>query len=64
MQRRTIATRTADLPGEIRRADIIIAAIGRGRNGQGQLGKPGPLIDVGINRVPDASKKRWLPHCW
>lgn len=52
-------SRTADLPGEIRRADIIIAAIGQAEMVKASWVKPGAIvIDVGINRVPDASKKR------
>ena len=50
----TIAhSRTRDLAGECRRADILIAAVGRPRMIQGDWIKPGAtVIDVGINRVP------------
>lgn len=51
-------SRSEDLPGLVRRADIIIAAIGQPRFVKGDWVKPGAaVIDVGINRVPDASTK-------
>ena len=55
----TIAhSRTQDLPGECRRADIVIAAVGRARMVKGDWIKPGAtVIDVGINRIEDASRK-------
>ena len=46
-------SRTVDLPGECRRADILIAAVGRPEMVRGDWIKPGAcVIDVGINRVP------------
>jgi len=50
----TIAhSRTADLPGVCREADILVAAVGRPRMIRGDWIKPGAaVIDVGINRVP------------
>jgi methylenetetrahydrofolate dehydrogenase (NADP+)/methenyltetrahydrofolate cyclohydrolase len=46
-------SRTADLPGHARRADILIAAIGRPLFVKGDWIKPGAIvIDVGMNRVP------------
>ena len=50
----TIAhSKTRDLPGECRRADILVAAVGRPRMIKGDWIKPGALvIDVGINRIP------------
>jgi methylenetetrahydrofolate dehydrogenase (NADP+)/methenyltetrahydrofolate cyclohydrolase len=50
----TIAhSRTRDLAGECRRADILIAAVGRPRMIKGDWIKPGAtVIDVGINRIP------------
>jgi len=49
---------TADLPALTRQADVLIAAIGRAGFVTGDMVKPGAVvIDVGINRVPDASKK-------
>jgi methylenetetrahydrofolate dehydrogenase (NADP+)/methenyltetrahydrofolate cyclohydrolase len=50
----TIAhSRTRDLPGVVRRADIVVAAVGRPRMVRGDWIKPGAtVIDVGINRTP------------
>jgi methylenetetrahydrofolate dehydrogenase (NADP+)/methenyltetrahydrofolate cyclohydrolase len=49
---------TRDLPAVIRQADILIAAIGRTEMVRGDWIKPGAaVIDVGINSVPDATKK-------
>lgn len=50
----TIAhSRTADLPATCRRADILVAAVGRPEMIKGDWVKPGAtVIDVGINRVP------------
>jgi methylenetetrahydrofolate dehydrogenase (NADP+)/methenyltetrahydrofolate cyclohydrolase len=46
-------SRTRDLPGAVRRADIIVAAVGRPEMVRGDWIKPGAVvIDVGINRVP------------
>ena len=51
-------SRTKDLAGEVRRADILIAAIGKTQMVRGDWVKPGAaVIDVGINSVPDATKK-------
>jgi methylenetetrahydrofolate dehydrogenase (NADP+)/methenyltetrahydrofolate cyclohydrolase len=52
----TIAhSRTQDLAGECRRADIVVAAVGRPEMIRGDWIKPGALVlDVGINRVPAA----------
>ena len=51
-------SRTKDLAGHIRRADIIIAALGKPRFVTADMVKPGAtVIDVGINRVDDASLK-------
>ncbi|MTJ79432.1 MAG: bifunctional methylenetetrahydrofolate dehydrogenase/methenyltetrahydrofolate cyclohydrolase FolD [Telmatospirillum sp.] len=48
-------SRTQDLPGECRRADILVAAVGRPEMIRGDWIKPGALVlDVGINRVPAA----------
>jgi methylenetetrahydrofolate dehydrogenase (NADP+)/methenyltetrahydrofolate cyclohydrolase len=45
-------SRTADLPAATRRADILIAAVGRPRLITGEMVKTGAVvIDVGINRV-------------
>lgn len=51
-------SRTRDLPSVVRQADILIAAIGRTEMVRGDWIKPGAaVIDVGINAVPDATKK-------
>jgi methylenetetrahydrofolate dehydrogenase (NADP+)/methenyltetrahydrofolate cyclohydrolase len=51
-------SRTRDLAAEVRRADIVVAAIGIPEFIQGDWVKEGAVvIDVGINRVPDARKK-------
>jgi len=49
----TIAhSRTRDLPAVVRRADIVVAAVGRPEMVKGDWLKPGAtVIDVGINRV-------------
>ena len=51
----TIAhSRTRDLPGECRRAEILVAAVGRAEMVQGDWIAPGAVvIDVGINRLAD-----------
>lgn len=49
---------TANLPAITKQADVLIAAIGRPEFVTAHMVKPGAVvIDVGINRVPDASKK-------
>jgi methylenetetrahydrofolate dehydrogenase (NADP+) / methenyltetrahydrofolate cyclohydrolase len=51
-------SRTRDLPAEVRRADIVVAAIGIPNFIKGDWVKEGAVvIDVGINRVPDETKK-------
>ncbi len=48
-----------DLPNICRRADILIAAVGRPELVQGDWVKEGAVVvDVGINRVEDAAAKR------
>lgn len=56
----TIAhSRTKDLPDLVRRADIVVAAVGRPRMVLGDWIKPGAtVIDVGINRVPNGEKTK------
>ncbi|MGB0863275.1 MAG: bifunctional methylenetetrahydrofolate dehydrogenase/methenyltetrahydrofolate cyclohydrolase FolD [Saprospiraceae bacterium] len=52
-------SRTKDLASEVRRADIVIAAIGIANFVTADMVKEGAVvIDVGINRVEDASRKR------
>ena len=51
-------SRTQELANHVRRADIVIAAIGRPKFVTADMIKPGAVvIDVGVNRVPDASRK-------
>lgn len=54
----TIAhSRTRDLPAVVRRADIVVAAVGRPEMVKADWIKPGAtVIDVGINRVPAAEE--------
>ncbi len=52
-------SRTHDLPAVTRRADILVAAVGRPRMVKADWVKPGAVvIDVGINRVDDPTRKR------
>ncbi len=51
-------SKTRDLPALCRRADILVAAIGRPEMVRGEWIKPGAtVIDVGINRVTDPGGK-------
>ena len=51
-------SRTTNLPSITRQADVLIAAIGRANFVKGDMVKEGvAIIDVGINRVEDATKK-------
>ena len=51
-------SRTSDLPSIARQADVLIAAIGRAEFVTADMVKPGAVvIDVGINRVSDPSRK-------
>lgn len=51
-------TATQDTAAETRNADILIAAVGRPNTVTADMIKPGAvIIDVGVNRIPDASKK-------
>ena len=52
-------TRTKDVAAFTRNADIVIAAAGRPNTVTAEMLKEGAVvIDVGVNRVDDASKKR------
>lgn len=52
-------SRTKDLAAHTRRADILVAAIGKPEMVTADMVKPGAVvIDVGINRVDDASAKK------
>ena len=47
-------SRTRNLPAECRRAEVLVAAIGRPEQVRGEWIAPGAVvIDVGINRLPD-----------
>jgi methylenetetrahydrofolate dehydrogenase (NADP+)/methenyltetrahydrofolate cyclohydrolase len=58
----TIAhSRTRDLPGVVRQADIVVAAVGRPEMVTGDWIKPGAtVIDVGINRIEGEDGKTRL----
>ncbi|MCJ7622888.1 MAG: bifunctional 5,10-methylenetetrahydrofolate dehydrogenase/5,10-methenyltetrahydrofolate cyclohydrolase [Anaerolineaceae bacterium] len=52
-------SRTEDISTITKKADILVAAIGRPEMVKGDWIKPGAVvIDVGVNRVDDSSKKR------
>ncbi len=52
-------SRTKDLVGFLRQADVVIAAVGRAEMVTGDMLKPGAVvIDVGINQKADPTKKR------
>ena len=51
-------SKTRDLPAVVRRADILVAAVGRAEMVRGDWIKPGAtVIDVGINHLPTADGK-------
>ncbi len=46
-------SRTADLAGEVGRAEVVVAAVGKAHAIRGEWIRPGAVvIDVGINRLP------------
>ncbi|MCA2012350.1 bifunctional methylenetetrahydrofolate dehydrogenase/methenyltetrahydrofolate cyclohydrolase FolD [Cereibacter sphaeroides] len=61
----TIAhSRTKDLPDVVRRADIVVAAVGRPEMVPGDWIKPGAtVIDVGINRIERDGKTKLVGDC-
>ena len=61
----TIAhSRTKDLPAIVRRADLVIAAVGRPEMVKGDWLKPGAcVIDVGINRIERDGRNRIVSDC-
>ena len=61
----TIAhSKTKDLPSVVRRADLVIAAVGRAEMVKGDWLKPGAcVIDVGINRIERDGKNRLVGDC-
>jgi methylenetetrahydrofolate dehydrogenase (NADP+)/methenyltetrahydrofolate cyclohydrolase len=51
-------SRSRDIPAHCRRADVLIAAMGRAKFVTADMVKPGAVvIDVGVNRVEDATSK-------
>jgi methylenetetrahydrofolate dehydrogenase (NADP+)/methenyltetrahydrofolate cyclohydrolase len=61
----TIAhSKSCDLPGVVRRADLVIAAVGRPEMVKGDWLKPGAcVIDVGINRIQRDGKGVLVGDC-
>jgi 5,10-methylene-tetrahydrofolate dehydrogenase/methenyl tetrahydrofolate cyclohydrolase len=52
-------SRTKDLPGVVKEAEILIAAVGRAEMVRGDWVKPGAVvIDVGVNAVDDPNSER------
>eukprot|EP01128_Nolandella_sp_AFSM9_P007748 TRINITY_DN434_c0_g1_i1.p1 TRINITY_DN434_c0_g1~~TRINITY_DN434_c0_g1_i1.p1 ORF type:complete len:320 (+),score=53.25 TRINITY_DN434_c0_g1_i1:62-961(+) len=52
-------SRTANIEEEVRRADIVVAAVGKAEMVKGSWIKPGAVcLDVGINAVDDDTRKR------
>ena len=52
-------SRTRDLPGTVRRADIVVAAVGQPEYVKGDWLKPGAVvIDVGSNSLPDPESEK------
>jgi methylenetetrahydrofolate dehydrogenase (NADP+)/methenyltetrahydrofolate cyclohydrolase len=50
-------SKTRNLPDVVRRADIVVAAVGRAQMIKGDWIKPGAtVLDVGINRIPAPEK--------
>lgn len=57
-------TGTKDVASLTRQADILIAAVGRPCIVTADMVKPGAcVIDVGVNRIPDASRKSGFRLC-
>jgi 5,10-methylene-tetrahydrofolate dehydrogenase/methenyl tetrahydrofolate cyclohydrolase len=51
-------SRTKDIPAEVKRADIVIAALGKANFVKGDWLKPGAVVvDVGINQIDDPTTK-------
>jgi methylenetetrahydrofolate dehydrogenase (NADP+)/methenyltetrahydrofolate cyclohydrolase len=54
-------SKTRDLPGVVRRADIVVAAMGKAGYVQADWIRPGAaVIDVGTNKVTDAKEAEFL----
>jgi methylenetetrahydrofolate dehydrogenase (NADP+)/methenyltetrahydrofolate cyclohydrolase len=57
-------SRTRDLPSITRQADILVAAIGKAEFVTADMVRPGAVvIDVGINRVDDATREKGYRLC-
>lgn len=57
-------TGTKNVAELTKQADILIAAVGRANTVTADMVKPGAcVIDVGVNRIPDASKKTGFRLC-
>ena len=57
-------SRTADLPSHVRRADIVVAAVGSAECIKGDWIKPGAtVIDVGVNSKPAPDDPRGYKLC-
>ena len=57
-------TGTKDLAAFTRTADVVVVAAGRPNTLTGEMLKPGAVvIDVGVNRVPDATKEKGYRLC-
>lgn len=57
-------TGTSDVGAFTRQADVVVVAAGRPNTLTGEMLKPGAVvIDVGVNRVPDATKPKGYRLC-
>ena len=57
-------SRTADLPSHVRRADVLVAAVGSAEYIKGEWLKPGcVVIDVGVNSKPSTTDPRGYVLC-
>ncbi len=57
-------TGTKDLASKVKAADVVIACAGRPGLVSADMIKPGAcVIDVGVNRIPDATKKKGFRLC-
>jgi methylenetetrahydrofolate dehydrogenase (NADP+)/methenyltetrahydrofolate cyclohydrolase len=57
-------TGTPDIAAYTRTADVVVVAAGRPNTLTGDMLKPGAVvIDVGVNRVPDATKPKGYRLC-
>src|SRR4029077_17244481 len=56
-------SKTRDLPGVVRRADILVAAMGKAGYVQADWIRPGAaVLDVGTNKITDAKEAESLLH--